>query len=908
LATIIFITEPVSHLPLSKNRLQILSLMKKLVLFTLAICIASASLFAQKAALPGMKYQAALRDAAGQVLANRDISLRIRLLAGDENGKEVYGEVHQATTTDLGLIALNIGEGTVLSGNFAKVPWSQYNIWMEIALDEEGGEDFVVLSASRLLAVPYAFHAGTADAVAGSSSTDDEKAAAYWKTNGNSGNLPQFHFLGTIDNLDLIFKTNNYERMRIYATGNVGINQTLNIGDDLYVADDATIGGDLLVNGDLTVFNLTVLNDLAVGNDAAITNDLSVGGDADVTGGATVGTNLMVGQDATVVNDLNIGGDADVTGGATVGTNLMVGQDATVVNDLNIGGDADVTGGATVGTDLMVGQDATVVNDLNVGGDADVTGGATVGTNLMVGQDATVVNDLNIGGDADVTGGATVGTNLMVGQDATVVNDLNVGGDADVTGGATVGTNLMVGQDVTVVNDLNVGGDAAVTGGATVGTNLMVGQDATVVNDLNVGGDADVTGGATVGASLMVGQDATVVNDLNVGGDADVTGGATVGTNLMVGQDATVVNDLNVGGDANVTGSLDVNNGATISGNANISSNLTVTNNITTTNGDITVGDDLTVSDDLRVNGSSSLNGVAYVGAGIAPYANVGLTIRSDFTYNFRSELANGNFLFYVRNDGQGFFSHQNGGLQSSTGSYSLLLENPDQGMFIRINKMDPTAANNFIIFTQLDSNNGTVVAGRVESNGSGGVTYGSGGADYAEYLMRKSTETPMSYGDIVGVANDGTVSRQTEGANRMMVVTNRPVVLGNMPDDGDEQKYEKVGFMGQLPVKVWGSVEAGDYVLPSGHEDGTGIARSPEEMEIEDYNHIVGVAWEGSDEANVKYIHTAIGLNQNDLVGVAARQEKEIEQLKADQENLKNQYETLLEKVNQLLEMQPDR
>ena len=222
--------------------------------------------------------------------------------------------------------------------------------------------------------------------------------------------------------------------------------------------------------------------------------------------------------------------------------------------------------------------------------------------------------------------------------------------------------------------------------------------------------------------------------------------------------------------------------------------------------------------------------------------------------------------------------------------------------MFIRINKQNLTADNNFIIFTQLNSGGGTIVAGRIESNGSGGVTYGSGGADYAEYLERESDEPPMTYGDIVGVHN-GIVSRKTTTAKRMMVVTNRPVVLGNMPEGNDESKYEKVGFMGQLPVKVWGKVQAGDYILPSGKEDGSGIARSPEDMQIEDYSRIVGIAWEGSEDANMKYIHTAIGLNKNDLVKVAASQQAEIAQLKLEQAALQNQYSELLEKVNQLME-----
>lgn len=45
----------------------------------------------------------------------------------------------------------------------------------------------------------------------------------FWNINGNTGTVPPGNFIGTIDNKDLVFKTNNVERMRILAGGNIGI-------------------------------------------------------------------------------------------------------------------------------------------------------------------------------------------------------------------------------------------------------------------------------------------------------------------------------------------------------------------------------------------------------------------------------------------------------------------------------------------------------------------------------------------------------------------------------------------------------------------------------------------------------------------------------------------------------------
>jgi len=47
-----------------------------------------------------------------------------------------------------------------------------------------------------------------------------------WLTLGNAGTNPSTHFVGTTDNKDLVFRTNNTERMRITADGRVGIGTT----------------------------------------------------------------------------------------------------------------------------------------------------------------------------------------------------------------------------------------------------------------------------------------------------------------------------------------------------------------------------------------------------------------------------------------------------------------------------------------------------------------------------------------------------------------------------------------------------------------------------------------------------------------------------------------------------------
>lgn len=159
------------------------------------------------------------------------------------------------------------------------------------------------------------------------------------------------------------------------------------------------------------------------------------------------------------------------------------------------------------------------------------------------------------------------------------------------------------------------------------------------------------------------------------------------------------------------------------------------------------------------------------------------------------------------------------------------------------------------------------------------GVTYASGSGDYAEYLMRADSNEAMTYGDLVGVIG-GKISKNTEGAERVMVVSFKPIVLGNMPQINKVNLYEKVAFMGQVPVKVFGAVKVGDYILPSGKNDGLGIAVSPEKITSEDIKNIVGVAWEAHDfGTGFNMVNVAVGLNKNDNHSVVQKLEKQVEE-----------------------------
>jgi hypothetical protein len=93
---------------------------------------------------------------------------------------------------------------------------------------------------------------------------------------------------------------------------------------------------------------------------------------------------------------------------------------------------------------------------------------------------------------------------------------------------------------------------------------------------------------------------------------------------------------------------------------------------------------------------------------------------------------------------------------------------------------------------------------------------------------------------------------------------------------------------MGQVPVKVRGKVETGDYILASGLDDGFGIAVHPDEMKTDQYKRIVGVAWSASQGiAGFSYINTAVGIHTGELAAEITRQQAEIESVKANMNSI---------------------
>ena len=181
------------------------------------------------------------------------------------------------------------------------------------------------------------------------------------------------------------------------------------------------------------------------------------------------------------------------------------------------------------------------------------------------------------------------------------------------------------------------------------------------------------------------------------------------------------------------------------------------------------------------------------------------------------------------------------------------------------------------------------------------GVIYGSKGADYAEWLEKENPEDEFMFGEVVGVKG-GKISRVTKGADQVMSISLAPIVLGNMPAENRKKDFEKVGFMGQVPVLVLGDVKVGDYIVASGYNDGYAKAISSSEIQLKDLKAIIGKAWTGSNGKKANIINVSVGLKTNEWVDILKQQELRLNKLESKLNELK-MLSGKLEKIESKLE-----
>jgi hypothetical protein len=138
--------------------------MKKIISICAAILMA-ATVFAQS---PNkMSYQAVIRNTSNALVNNSTVGMRISILQATPSGTSVYIETQTPTTNANGLASIEIGGGTVVSGTFSTIDWSNGPYFIKTETDPSGGTNYTITGTSQLLSVPYALYAANAGSVTG---------------------------------------------------------------------------------------------------------------------------------------------------------------------------------------------------------------------------------------------------------------------------------------------------------------------------------------------------------------------------------------------------------------------------------------------------------------------------------------------------------------------------------------------------------------------------------------------------------------------------------------------------------------------------------------------------------------------------------------------------------------------
>jgi len=234
---------------------------------------------------------------------------------------------------------------------------------------------------------------------------------------------------------------------------------------------------------------------------------------------------------------------------------------------------------------------------------------------------------------------------------------------------------------------------------------------------------------------------------------------------------------------------------------------------------------------------------------------------------------------------------------------YGIVFENasahPYSGVLqLKLGGQSLKSSQSFIGF----SNQNDEIVGSISGHSStvmgvaqSGVKLESAGADYAEYLPQLDEKEEIAPGSIVGVFA-GKITKVTSGADKVMVVSTMPIVLGNAVHNKKTSK--PVAFVGQVPVKVRGVVNSGDYILPSSFQDGTGIAVSKALLSADQAPLVIGQAWSQKTDPGISDVNVALTTGSLSVYSTLYEKQKQLElenkELKALLEQLSKEVQSL--------------
>ena len=776
----------------------------------------------------GMKYQAVARDLSGNIMADQQISLKISLVSTGKSSSEHYTEIHNVTTNGLGLFSLVIGEGKIDKGNFENVPWSTDDIWMQVSIKEKTSPLYTIISNSKLLAVPYAFHSGTASKLvnqtglnipiatvgapsiissgtgitmsAVTSTTGTSSAGGAWLLAGNRRSNPVSDYLGTADAVDLVLRTSDIERLRILANGNVSIHK------------DLTVTGATALNNKVDITGIT-----AIKNNTQSTDPIT--GALVVTGGVGIGGNL------------NVGGETNFKGGVTT-KGISITDDnadfvATITNTNTGEGDGLKIKLGRVhplwnGTayEVVTPEDYKTVygafNDQINLVDGWITSGKV---NITPGDLWSLVKNTGsfLGGAlCQLTNAISPTLNEKIGLPFDLATPINSQLKLPFDLASPINTQLSLPLNITKPVNAGIGLPFDLTKPINTGLGLPV--NFSILSVLNSAADLLVPDGSLPGPSLTL---VPALPSLVIPAIPDLIIPAIPKEYLTI--PAIPKEYLTIP----AIPQIDCSNLFTISMPTIRRTN--VTNSLTNKNEFVRFADK-----DERVVGM----------------------IRAQSIGDYSAYLSSKEYLFTL--------VAAAGGIDIARGLISLAKE-----------------------FKKMNDNYNKL-----------GVEYISGNGDYAEWMQRENLYEAISAGDIVAVKG-GKITKDLRGAEQIMAVSTAPIVNANMPNENRVALGNSIAFMGQIPVKIMGSVATGDFIVAKGNIAGYGVAIKSSDMTTEDFRLVVGRAWETMEAEGPKMVNTLVGVQNNDFLKIIEKYQQKLATAEARVSSTEERLNAIEQKLN---------
>ena len=135
--------------------------MTKIYSITIVLLITVSVFLTQQASAQApqkMSYQAVIRNSANALISSAPVGMKISVLKGFSTGVPVYVETQSTTTNANGLVSLQIGTGTVVTGTFAGINWANGPYFIKTETDPKGGSSYTISGTSELISVPYALY------------------------------------------------------------------------------------------------------------------------------------------------------------------------------------------------------------------------------------------------------------------------------------------------------------------------------------------------------------------------------------------------------------------------------------------------------------------------------------------------------------------------------------------------------------------------------------------------------------------------------------------------------------------------------------------------------------------------------------------------------------------------------